>query len=109
MGKSNIERDKETVRLMVSLYCKHKLGLDTPTPHYQEVAEYACKRLDLCRYGEGKPACKDCKTHCYRPGMAEEMRAIMRWAGPRMPIYSPAATARHLWQTVRHCFKAKTS
>ena len=54
------------------------------------------KRLDKCVFGEEKPACKQCPVHCYQPAKREEMKQIMRWAGPRMLWRHPILTVRHL-------------
>lgn len=54
------------------------------------------KRLDKCVFGEEKPACKQCPVHCYQPAKREEMKQIMRWAGPRMLWRHPVLTVRHL-------------
>jgi len=95
------EQDKETIRRMIALYARHHKGFDT------SLADYACRRLEHCRYGEDKPACKDCPIHCYAPEKREAMKRVMRWAGPRMLFYSPRATLRHLWQSI--CRKKKTA
>jgi len=92
---TNIEREKQTVRTMIELYAKHHPDFDAG------LADYACRRLDHCRYGERKPACKHCPVHCYAPRQRDEIRKVMRWAGPRMIIYSPFAALRHLWQGLR--------
>lgn len=55
----------------------------------------AKKRLDKCVFGEEKPACKQCPVHCYQPAKREEMKQIMRWAGPRMLWRHPILTVRH--------------
>ena len=94
---SKIQREKQTVRKMIELYCRHHLKQDTMSDEYQHLAEFACRRLDHCKYGEQKTACKDCPTHCYAPKEREQIRRIMRWAGPRMIIYSPIDAIRHLF------------
>ena len=95
MGR--IEREKQTVRKMIELYCRHHLKQDTMPDEYQHLAEFACRRLDHCKYCERKTACKDCPTHCYAPKEREQIRKIMRWAGPRMIFYSPIDAIRHLF------------
>lgn len=91
-----IEKDKQTLKFMVELYCKRKLHQASPSDEYQQLIDYACQRLEHCKYGNEKPACKNCKTHCYQHEMREKMRIVMRWAGPRMLLYDPLATIRHL-------------
>lgn len=94
--KGRIEREKRVVAKMVELYCRKALGLNYVNDEYRELIEYAHARLDRCRFGAAKKACKRCPIHCYKPQMREKMRAVMRWAGPRMIIYDPLAAIRHL-------------
>lgn len=96
MKKRRIEREKETVAMMIELYCRKRLKLETIPAEYEELKEYAFRRLDGCKYGEKKSACKRCPTHCYKPAMREMIREVMRWAGPRMIVYSPIAAIRHI-------------
>lgn len=53
---TRIEREKQTVRKMIGLYCSHRLKADTISEAYQHLADFACRRLDHCRYGESKTA-----------------------------------------------------
>lgn len=99
---SRIETEKAMLRRMVRLYCRHRLGLPAASPAYEALADYAAQRLERCRWGEGKPACKVCPVHCYAPRQREEIRKIMRWVGPRMFLWAPAAAFRHLGQTLWH-------
>ncbi|MBR5069669.1 MAG: nitrous oxide-stimulated promoter family protein [Bacteroidales bacterium] len=94
---NRIEREKQTVRKMIELYCRHHLKENTMPEEYQHLAEYACRHLDHCRYGEKKSACKDCPTHCYAPKEREQIRKVMRWVGPRMIFYSPIDAIRHIF------------
>lgn len=93
-----IDEEKRTVELMVRLYCRRKEGNRQLCDGCREVLRYAGERLLKCRYGDGKPTCKQCPTHCYRPDMRQRIREIMRYAGPRMIIYHPVAAVRHLFR-----------
>jgi hypothetical protein len=64
-----IEREKAVVRLMIRLYCRHHLGQQEPSPEYAALADYACQRLDRCRFGAQKPTCRRCPIHCYAPAV----------------------------------------
>lgn len=92
----SIEQDKHTIRKMVELYVHHKLHLQQIPADYEELISYACARLSHCRYGEDKPACKNCPTHCYKPEMRQRIRVVMRWSGLRIVFLSPLAALRHL-------------
>ena len=62
----------------------------------KELIDYACARLERCKYGIEKPACKNCPTHCYKSDMRQKIREVMRWSGPRMILFAPVAAIRHL-------------
>lgn len=99
---NRIESEQETVRKMIALYCHHHLHQDTMPEEYQHLAGYACQRLNLCKYGEQKTTCEDCLTHCYAPKEREQIREIMRWAGPRMIWYAPKDAIVHTFRKVKH-------
>lgn len=95
--ESKREREKEVVGLMIRLYCrKHHGGKDTLCPSCQALADYAAARSDHCPFMETKTFCSNCKVHCYRPDMREQIRAVMRFSGPRMLLYHPVLALRHL-------------
>lgn len=93
---SRIENEKAVVAKMIRLYYRRKLGLREPSTEEMELLSYAERRLTHCKFGEQKPACKRCPIHCYRSDMRAKIREVMRWAGPRMIIYDPVATIKHL-------------
>lgn len=81
---------------MIDLYQAKCPQASAEPEHYEALFAYAQKRLDKCVFGEEKPACKQCPVHCYQPAKREEMKQIMRWAGPRMLWRHPILTVRHL-------------
>jgi hypothetical protein len=59
-------------------------------------------RMKAAWYQEGKPTCAQCPIHCYKPAMREQIRDVMRYAGPRMLRRHPILAIRHLldgWKT----------
>ncbi len=91
-----IENEKRVVEQMIRLYCRRSEGNAELCPSCRELLEYACKRLSVCPFGEAKTVCRKCSVHCYRPEMRARIKAVMRFAGPRMLFYHPAAALRHL-------------
>jgi hypothetical protein len=91
-----IEREKKTVGMMVRLYCRHFEGNKQLCEECAELLRYAEARLDRCKFGADKPTCRKCPIHCYKPDMRQKMKAVMRWAGPRMMLYHPIEAIRHL-------------
>jgi len=105
--QNRIAREKETVEVMIRLYCRHAEGnrgaevRGELCPACRELRDHAFARLDHCRYGEAKPACRHCPAHCYKPAMREHIRRVMRFSGPRMLLYAPLAAIRHLFSHKR--------
>ncbi|HDW8579830.1 TPA: nitrous oxide-stimulated promoter family protein [Escherichia coli] len=96
MSGKRISREKLTIKKMIDLYQAKCPQASAEPEHYDALFAYARKRLDKCVFGEEKPACKQCPVHCYQPAKREEMKQIMRWAGPRMLWRHPILTVRHL-------------
>lgn len=94
--KTKIEKEKATVELMIRLYCKHIEGNKELCASCRSLLEYAHARLDRCRFGEQKTACRRCPVHCYKPEMRDRIRLVMRTMGPRMFFYAPVAVLKHL-------------
>lgn len=93
-----IAREARTMEIMVAMYCRDVHG----TQHgvcegCRDLVEYAHGRLDRCPYQEGKTTCAKCPIHCYRPALRDQMRVVMRHAGPRMLWRHPILTFLHLW------------
>ncbi len=92
-----IKREKKTLVAMVRIYCHntHKTRKNL-CPECAELLDYALVRLDECPFGASKSACNKCQIHCYNPDMKESIRAVMRYAGPRMILIHPLLSVFHL-------------
>lgn len=96
MAKNRIDQEKETIEIMVRIYCKWNNEGDGICSACHELLEYAHDRLDRCPFGENKTSCRKCPIHCYNPQMKRRIQEVMRFAGPRMFIYYPIRAIRHL-------------
>lgn len=97
-----LRREARTVEAMIRLYCRGQHGgSQSLCPECARLLDYARQRLHACPFGEGKTTCARCAVHCYRPEMREEIRAVMRYAGPRMMLRHPLLTLCHLWDGLR--------
>jgi len=93
------EREEETIRAMLGIYCQdHHETREELCPDCTALFEYAQARLGKCPWGENKPVCAKFEIHCYRPAMREEIRKVMRYAGPKMLLRHPLLTIDHLLQ-----------
>ncbi len=92
-----VKREKRTLQAMVQLYCRahHELK-GALCPECQLLRDYALARLDRCPYGEAKTTCVNCPTHCYKPAMREQVKVVMRYAGPRMLLHHPILALWHM-------------
>lgn len=97
-ASKRLEQEKKTVEQMIRLYCRRKEGNKELCPDCRELLEYAHARLSRCPFGNRKPTCRLCPIHCYKAGMKERMRQVMRYSGPRMLLYHPMDALRHLWR-----------
>lgn len=95
---TRIEQEKQTVEQMIRLYCQKKEGNKELCPKCRELLVFTHTKLTRCPFGDGKPTCRLCPIHCYKQDMKEQIRVIMRYAGPRMLLCHPIAAIRHLWR-----------
>ena len=92
-----LARELKTMRAMVRLHCRDRHDAsDALCAECAALLDYATRRLDRCVFGDDKPTCANCKVHCYSDSMREEVRAIMRYAGPRMAWRHPILAVAHL-------------
>ena len=91
-------RELKTIETMVRMYCRGHRHQDR-APLCSDCGalfEYAKRRLERCVFGDAKPTCANCVVHCYKADMREQMRVVMRWAGPRMMLRHPVMAIVHL-------------
>lgn len=93
---SKRQREKETVSLMISLYCRKKHGHRELCPECAALDAYARQRSDKCPFMQTKTFCSNCKVHCYRPEMRQKIQQVMRYSGPRMIFYHPIMAVHHV-------------
>lgn len=95
--KSRRERELIIAVTMIRMHClsEHRAG-KTVCHSCNQLVLYTTQRLNRCKFGDGKPVCKDCEVHCYSPEKREEIRKIMRWAGPKMLYRHPLYALIHL-------------
>ena len=97
-NQKRLQREKKTIRAMIELYCQEQhhpqQGL---CPDCTQLSSYALQRIEKCPYGSAKPTCASCPIHCYQPAMRQQVRVVMRFAGPRMLLRHPVLALLHMW------------
>lgn len=82
---------------MIAMYCRgnHGQSGETLCPECIELRQYVVARLERCPFGDEKPPCDRCPIHCYKVDRREQIKAVMRYAGPRMLFRHPILAVRH--------------
>lgn len=92
-----------TVEAMIHLYCRaHHGAAKDLCSDCAELLDYAHERIKKCPFGIEKPVCNKCTVHCYKPGHREQIKVVMRFAGPRMLTRHPVLALRHLIRSKRY-------
>ncbi len=95
-----IVRENATVAAMIAIYCAAHHGSSSSLCNQcQRLRDYAERRLDNCPFYAAKPVCNKCTVHCYSAERRDEIRKVMRYAGPRMLLRHPWLALRHLLDT----------
>jgi len=91
-----LRREWETLAAMIRCHCRgrHRGGAIL-CPECQALLDYATQRLERCRFGTEKPACARCPVHCYQRQWREQIKQVMRYAGPRMVWRYPLLSLLH--------------
>jgi hypothetical protein len=102
MSHPRMRREASTVAAMIHLYChgQHH-DKDALCDDCQALHDYAIARLEHCPFQENKPTCALCSVHCYKREMRDKIRAVMRYAGPRMLFRHPVLAVLHLLDSWR--------
>jgi hypothetical protein len=88
-------REWKTVTAMIQIFCRDHHDT-VGCAECEELGRYVRLRLERCRFGEEKPTCAKCAVHCYQREYRERIKAVMRYAGPRMLWEHPALSLLHL-------------
>jgi hypothetical protein len=91
-----LARERDTMAAMIEVYCRglHRSRAE-PCPECCELLAYAERRIARCPFHDDKPPCAKCPIHCYQPRIREQIKAVMRYAGPRMILRHPVFALRH--------------
>jgi hypothetical protein len=93
---ARLARERRTMTAMVRIYCRDQhLPACSLCAECQQFLDYAYGRLERCRFGLEKPVCAKCPVQCYQRERREQVRVIMRYAGPRMVLKHPLMSLRH--------------
>ena len=102
-------REEKTIRTMITISCHGSHGTEGALcPDCEELLSYALARLAKCPFQEAKTTCTRCPVHCYKPAMRDRVKAVMRYAGPRMTFRHPLLAFLHFLDGFRKPRKGST-
>lgn len=101
MYEQIIAQEKEMMSFMIGLYCRKKHRQREICPACRELLDYAMLRVERCPKRKVKTFCSSCTTHCYQKEKREQVREVMRFAGPRLFFYRPKWAWKHLMDTIQ--------
>jgi hypothetical protein len=96
-----LDREWKTIAAMIQIYCRGQHRQPGLCPKCRQLLDYAGARLERCRFGAEKPTCANCPVHCYPPIRREQIRTVMRYAGPRMLWRHPLLSLNHRLDSFR--------
>jgi hypothetical protein len=96
LAGKRLARERQTIAAMIGCYCEGHHHVNTALcPDCRGLLDYAAVRLERCRFGVEKPVCVKCPVHCYQRARREQVKVVMRYAGPRMFWRHPILSLRH--------------
>lgn len=102
LATPRMQRERRTMAAMLRIGCEGRhadAARDPATGLCESCAKllaYATKRLAGCPFGPDKPTCANCQVHCYGPKQREQVKQVMRYAGPRMMFRHPVLAIHHI-------------
>jgi hypothetical protein len=95
-ASKRLNREWNTMEAMIKIHCRDHHDVTTSLcMECQGLLDYAGVRLERCRFGAEKPTCASCPVHCYQRTRREQVKAVMRYAGPCMLWEHPLMSLRH--------------
>lgn len=95
--EQRIAQELSTVRAMIGIYCRDQHRTERSLcSECQALWDYAQQRVTHCPFRQDKPTCANCTVHCYKQARREQIRQIMRYAGPKMVWRHPIRALLHL-------------
>lgn len=102
LSGKRLERERQTMVAMIVCYCRGVHGSTVELcAECRELLDYATARLEKCPFQEDKPTCVKCPIHCYQAQRREQVKALMRYAGPRIFWRHPILSVRHFLDAYR--------
>lgn len=106
-----IDKEKEIIKLMISMYCNKHCKNKRRVPYMDdktvlctecmELLDYSNERISKCPFIKTKTFCSNCKIHCYQQNKREEIKKVMRYSGPKLILHHPIMLISHIIKSKR--------
>ena len=97
-------KEKALIPVMIKKYCHGNHGTkgDEICEECRELTEYALFRLEKCPFKADKHFCSFCRIHCYKPDKQQQIKAVMKYSGPRMLTSNPIFAMSHVVEMLKY-------
>jgi hypothetical protein len=107
-----LAREYRTIAVMIDTYCRaHHHASGGACASCTDLLDYAGRRLHRCPFRDKKPTCAKCAVHCYSDERRQQVKTVMRYAGPRVMWAHPMLALAHVrdgWRPVPHLPKPRS-
>ena len=95
-----LEREHRTVAALIRIYCRsrHSAGPEL-CAGCSDLQRYVAERMAHCVLHHAKPTCVACAVRCFAPPQQAHIRAVLRYAGPRLFWRHPVRAFWHYFDT----------
>jgi len=87
-----------TFDYMLRIYCSSHHRSTSLCEECNSILEYTLERNRKCPFGAMKPVCSKCEIHCFKKSMAQNVREVMAFSGPRMIFRHPFLALHHIFE-----------
>ena len=98
------KQERVLIPVMIRMYCHGNHGTKGKEicQSCQDLTAYADFRLEKCPFKVNKQFCSYCKIHCYKPDYRTQIKAVMKYSGPRMLFSHPIFAIGHVVQMLKY-------
>jgi predicted amidophosphoribosyltransferase len=83
--RKRIDRERHALTAQLHIYCRARHGAGQKLcSACADRQHYIAERMERCELRAAKPTCTTCAFRCYAPPQQVKLRAILRYAGPRL-------------------------
>ena len=90
------KQEQQVISKMILIYCRGKHKSKQLCEECQQLLDYATEKIEKCPMMAEKTFCSGCEIHCYQAEKREQIKQVMRYAGPRIIFHHPILLIKHV-------------